>query len=185
MVVICDYKYDNKNDSWVEGSEPTQLQVYDKFIKEHLVINQDKTGTFVTLEIKHFSPIVAREMLMSLIFEMNEFLKEKEVSEATKSIEFYKQRLQEQNVEALNRVLFSLIEEEEKRRMLALTSDSPVFEVIDEPFLAETPYFPKKKLFTVVGVFGVLIISCFILSFGFIFRKAKKSLSISYKGVDK
>ncbi|WP_171041741.1 Wzz/FepE/Etk N-terminal domain-containing protein [Pseudoalteromonas phenolica] len=177
--------YNTHTDSWVEGFEPTQLQVYDKFIEDHLVINQDKTGTFITLEIKHYSPIVARDLLVSLLSEMNKFLSEKEVSEATKSIEYYKQRLKEQNVETLNRVLYSLIEEEEKRRMLALTSDSPIFQVIDPPSLAEFPYFPKKKTFTVVGVFVLLICTCFILSFGFVFRTLKQSRVYKIKSVNK
>ncbi|MEC4089912.1 hypothetical protein [Pseudoalteromonas rubra] len=168
-----DELYDNDSKSWKESEdglsfEPSDLQVYAVFLKDFFTITQDKDSSFVTITLTHYSPLFAKETLDKLVDYVNQYFKYKEINDAEKSISYYQNRIETQALESLNQVLYKLIEEEEKKKMMATTREEAMFEVVDPPFIAEYPFFPRKGLFSVLAAVAALVLTSLVLMLRYI-----------------
>jgi uncharacterized protein involved in exopolysaccharide biosynthesis len=162
-LILNDDMYDSTSRKWIRNvqapltKQPSVQEAYGVFIRK-LSVKVDKKTGFVSLEVKHYSPLVARDWLLAILGGIETSVKEKEVQEAERSILFLKSEIAETSLVSLKEVFASLIEEQTKKVVLANVSEEYVFEVIEPPVAAERKSEPDRPFICIFGtlLFGIL-----------------------------
>jgi len=87
-------KYDAKNNKWVRNvSYPKEVipsinEAYKEFYKNNFLISKDDKSGIITLSVVHESPYVAQEWLNFIVFTINDYMRNIEVTRAQKSLDF-------------------------------------------------------------------------------------------------
>ena len=168
--------FDVKSQTWVrEVDYPYQVQpsaqeAHEAFL-EILSLSEDKETSFITIAIKHQSPVVAQAWVTLIIEAVTEELRGSDVEEAQGSIAFLEQQRAQTSLVSLDEVFAQLIEEQTKTIMLANVSKDYVFNVIDPAVVPELKSEPKRALICILGtllggMFGVLLVLVRHYAFG-------------------
>lgn len=167
------------NGSWVRDVEPPKQaqpslqEAYEEFINI-LTVSQNKENGMVTLAIEHVSPVIAQQWVSSMVAQLNEYMKLRDMAEAEKSLKYLESKLQQTQIEELRQALYQLIEEQTKTLMLTQVSDEYVFKTIDPAIVPEKKAKPSRALLCIIGTFlGGFLASMFVL-FRFVIVKSKK-----------
>ena len=144
------------------------------FVSDHILVSEDKKTGFVKLEVKHYSPNIARDWVLAVLRGIETSIRDKEVQEAERSIAFLKAESAENSLISLNEVFASLIEEQTKKIVLANASEEYVFEVIEPPVAAELKSEPKRALICILGtlLFGMFSV-LYVLIKHYAFKKTE------------
>ncbi|CAM3980534.1 MULTISPECIES: Wzz/FepE/Etk N-terminal domain-containing protein [Pseudoalteromonas] len=168
---IFDSDYIAAESKWLENEdgsskEPSLQEMFKYFKKNTLTISTEKTTGFITVSINHYSPIIAQQMLVNLVSELNSQMKIRDINEADKNIKFLEESIKNTNVSQVKGAIYNLIEQQLQKKMLANVRDEYVLKTLDPPIVVEKPSSPKRVLIIVVGAFiGML--------FGFLFHSFK------------
>lgn len=131
--------------------QPSMQEAYKAF-KKVLTAKTDKETGMVTISVHHVSPHVAQQWVNWLIEDINQTMKERDVSEARRSTKFLQQQLNQTEVADIKEVIYKLIEEQTKTIMFAEVRDEYVFETIDAALVPEEKFRPKRALIVILGV---------------------------------
>lgn len=155
--------YDEETKSWVRkvkppfGSKPSLLEAHEQFLKL-LSVSQDKKTGFVSVSIEHFSPNIARQWVNWLVADINETIREQDVSQAEKSIEYLKKQISQTPLTELQAGFFDLIQSQTETIMLAKASPEYLFKTIDPAVAPELKFKPKRSVICIFGAFiGVVL----------------------------
>lgn len=155
--------YDYRENKWVREVDPPRTpkpslwEAYEKF-SDILTVSQDKNNGFVTISIEHFSPTVAQQWTELLVKEINDYVKNKDVQEAQRSIDYLEAKMMQVSIAEMRNVFYQLIEEQTKTVMLAEVRDEYIFSTIDPPVVPEQKVRPKRALICLLGVmFGGML----------------------------
>ena len=160
--------YEPKVNAWVREappprkSKPSAQEAFEDF-SAIFSVSEDKTSGFVSVSLKHESPVIAEAWLSLIIDRINEDVRERDILEAEQSVLFLEGQREQTALVSLDEVFASLIEEQTKTIMLANASKDYVFEVIEPPVVPELKSEPKRALICVLGtllggVLGVLFV---------------------------
>ena len=148
--------YDAVNETWLREpdpprqSKPSAQEAYGKFQKVLAVAEDKKTG-FVNLSVEHFSPIVAQQWVTWLVQDVNNVMREQEVSEAERSITYLKGQVANTSLTDLQAMFFELIQSQTETIMLAKVREEYLFKTIDPAIVPEQKYGPKRARICVLG----------------------------------
>lgn len=150
--------YDESTKTWVgfgEGdtAKPSEWKAYAKLISI-LNVAQSKDSGLITLSVDHPSPVLAKLWVTWLIEDVNEYMREREIEEAQKSIEYLKMELDKTALSDMRQIFFQLIEKQIQRIMLAKVRDEYLFKTIDPPVTPEEKIGPRRA--------SILAISCMV-----------------------
>ena len=175
-LVIDPDVFDIKNQKWVRDvSYPQQIkpsaQEAHKAFLGALSLSEDKKTSFVTIAIKHQSPVVTQAWVTLIIEAVTEELRGSDVEEAQGSIAFLEQQRAQTSLVSLDEVFAQLIEEQTKTIMLANVSKDYVFNVIDSAVVPELKSEPKRALICILGtllggMLGILLVLVRHYAFG-------------------
>ena len=149
--------YSEKNQKWVRNvrppkkAEPTLLEAHEIFM-DLLSISQDKKTSLITVAVENYSPGQAKEWTENLVKEINAYMRERDVTEATKSIQYLTDKLKSTPVADMRMVFSQMIEEQTKVMMLAEVRNEYVFSTLDPAVVPEEKVKPKRALICVLGV---------------------------------
>jgi len=87
-----------------------------------------------------------------LVKDINEEMRNRELVEAQKSINYLNQQIAQTNIADIQTMLFSLIEEQTKTIMLANVREEYVFETVDRAIVAEKKSKPSRALICIMAV---------------------------------
>lgn len=166
--------YNTETKEWVRKvkepfqPKPSLQETYSEFMNLFSV-SQDKDTRMVSISVQHFSPMLAKQWVDNLIKEINEDLRQRELNEARRSINYLNEQIALTNLADARSMLYSLVEEQTKTLMLANVRHEYVFKTIDPANIPERKYKPSR---VIVVFFGVLV--GFILSSAFLFFKFVK-----------
>jgi uncharacterized protein involved in exopolysaccharide biosynthesis len=156
LPVLFSDDWDAREERWVVPEEeiPTVadgVQLFDDSIRS-VAIDLD-TG-LVTLGIEWRDPDVAAEWANGLTTEVNRTLRDREMREATRSLGYLHKQIEQSSMVEIRGALFKLVEEQEKRKMLAAVNDQYAFRVLDEAVAPErdAPVRPRALLILVTAV---------------------------------
>ncbi|MBA6353589.1 LPS O-antigen length regulator [Colwellia sp. BRX9-1] len=167
-LVINKELYDSKNKKWLreasypKKSEPSSWEAYQELLKL-LSITQDKATSLVTIDVAFYSPEVAKQWLIWLVEDVNDFMREKDEKEAQSSIDYLTKQLENTEVSAMETVFYQLIEEQTKNMMLTKVSAEYVLKTIDPAQVPEKKSGPKRALIVVLGTMLGGILSVLIV----------------------
>ncbi|WP_334015708.1 Wzz/FepE/Etk N-terminal domain-containing protein [Alteromonas sp. S167] len=144
--------------------EPSLLEAHQKFLKDNLIVSQDKDSGLVKLSVKHYSPYLAQELVSKLIKAINKQMRQKDIEEAQNSIEYLQKALRKTDVADMQSVFYQLIEKQQQTKMLANVREEYVLKTIDPPVVAEEKSEPKRAIIVILmSILGGIIGSVFSL----------------------
>ena len=156
--------YDSATKSWSVSdagisNEPSMQKAYDYFINSSITIFRNEDNGFVEVSFSHFSPYLTKSLLDSLILSLNKKIKQQDLTEATKSLSYFKSELNETNVTGLKNMFYQLIEEQYRTIMLTKVRPDYVFKVVDRAVIPEEKSEPKRALISIFGFLAGLVFS--------------------------
>jgi uncharacterized protein involved in exopolysaccharide biosynthesis len=155
-LIIDNEIYEIATKKWVRDVPPPKRPVpslqeaYQEFEKL-LSISEDKKSGFISLSIKHYSPVVAQQWVVWLIEDINNTLREQDVTEAERSIAYLKQQVESTSLTDLQSMFFELIQSQTETIMLAKVRQEYAFKTIDPAVVPEVKSEPKRALICVLG----------------------------------
>lgn len=155
--------YDSNNAQWVRKPNrngdvaPTDWEIYEEFTKDVLYLYEDQSG-IVVVGIDLMSPNDARQWTDWLVQDLNQTMRDRDIAEAQKSIDYLQQQLDETSIAEMKQIFYQLIEEQTKSMMLAQVREEYVFKTLDPAVIPEEKIAPKRALMCVIaGFFGVFL----------------------------
>lgn len=162
--------YNEETRRWVREvsppyqAEPSDLEIYEAFVEDVLTVSQDSSSSLVHLAVEAMSPVAARDWATWLIQDVNTVMRERDISQASKSIDYLERQLQETVVAEMRQIFFQLIEQETKKKMLAKVQAEYVLEMIDPPLVPDAKVSPKRGIIVIIScILGVLLTSAILL----------------------
>ena len=162
LIILFDEEWDQSKNAWKD--EPFDL--HDGYIafKGFFNISKDIKTELYTLTIEWKDPGQAADWANSLIEKINLSMRLKSINEAERNILFLEQELEKNTLMNPQNMLYNLIEEQTKSKMLANVQEQHVFVIIDKAIPAKERSKPERRKIT---IFGFLI--GFILSIVFVY----------------
>lgn len=135
-------------------------EVHELFLKA-LNISVDKEKGFITISAAHISPNIAKKWVDVVLLEINELMRQLDMTEASKAINYLKGQAEKNSVTDLDQVFFNLIEQQMQIMLLSQIRDEYVFTVLDPAETPDKPYEPNRILNSILaGIAGLIIGIC-------------------------
>lgn len=151
---LDDAVYNIEEEKWTFRSYgiPPQEYVYEKFMSHLTVLTDVKTG-IIKLSFQFLSPTLARQWIMWIVEDINEFQRLKDIEKSDLSIHYLQTQIAQTNIMEVQNIFFDLIKEQHKVRLLANTRDEYVLSVIDPAVVPDIKAGPKRTLIVIIGIF--------------------------------
>jgi len=168
-LMIDDTKYDQTKQIWLFGDKPTKAtkpksEDIVKEFKERIRLSEDSKTGVLTLTSEFYSPQMAQQWLILFIEEINETIRQYDIEQSTKSIDYLTGLVNETKNTHFLQTFNTLIEEQTKKLMLSKVRLDYVFKSIDPPTLPEKKSKPLRAIICVAGTFlGGLLMSFWVL----------------------
>ncbi len=161
--------YNESTKEWVREVEepfkpkPSVLETIEEFEKI-FAVGQDKDSGMVTLSVQHYSPFLAKKMADKLVVAINEDMRQRELTEAQRSIAYLNEQITQTNLADARTMLFSLIEEQTKTVMLANAREEYIFKTVDPAIVAERKAKPARALLCIItSLIGAILSTIFLM----------------------
>lgn len=172
QLVIDPDLYDVVNKKWVRNFnpskgqkiEPSSWELFEK-VKNRINISQDKTSGLISLSVEYYSPEIAKQWTDKLVKAINTHVQKQDREEATKSIDYLNEKINETNIADMQSVFYQLIEEQTKTLMLAEVSEEYVFKTLSPAKVAEEKSKPKRALIAILGFLMGGLLSVLVVLF--------------------
>lgn len=167
-LVIDEYVYDATSKKWVrevppgKSVEPTDWELVKAF-RDIASISQDAKSGLVTVAVEYYSPESTKQWVDWLVADLNEAMKLRDQTDATRNITYLKAQLEKTPVADMQKVFYQLIEDQTKTLMLTEVNQEYVFKTLDPAVVAEEKAKPKRALIAVLGtllggMLGVMLV---------------------------
>tara|TARA_B110000090_G_C13385618_1_gene447595 strand:+ start:209 stop:1135 length:927 start_codon:yes stop_codon:yes gene_type:complete len=141
---------------------PSTQKAFEEY-KKSLSISDDRKTSFITINIEHKSPYIAKEWLDIIIEGINNIMRMEDITKAQNSINFLNESTKIANIQSIKDAISTLLESQMKTLMLASSNDSYVFRVLDTPIVSEKKSGPARAIICILGTFiGTMLSLCFI-----------------------
>lgn len=147
---------------WPKQPKPSLLEAHEVFL-DNLTVNQDKTSGMIKIAYQHVSPAVSQQWVSAIVAELNEDMRQRDISEAQSSISYLEQQVADTKITEIKTVLYQLIEEQTKTLMLANVKPEYILETVDAAVVPEKKYKPGRAIMVIAA--GLVI---FIAGVGFL-----------------
>ena len=153
LPVLFEDLWDVEKKAWIvesEDDEPTEQKAIESF-KGILSVDEDKKSSLITLSISWRDPVIAAQWANDLVKQLNEQLREQAIQDSKKRVGYLEQELAKTTLKDMREVLYSLLESEKQKAMLANVNEDFALEVIDPAVAPEVREKPKRKLIVALG----------------------------------
>jgi uncharacterized protein involved in exopolysaccharide biosynthesis len=162
LPILYAHKWDNIARRWKE-TDPEQIPTLwkaNQFFKKDVrtVVTDSKTG-LVTLKISWRNPELATEWANGLVKLTNDYLRKKAIDESERNIAYLTEQADKTEVVGVKQAIYTLMESEINKAMLARGNDEYAFKVLDPATQPERPSYPRPVLWVTVAVFASLLLS--------------------------
>ncbi len=149
--------WDADKETWKSGNpddRPTMADAVSLFAESIRRVHEDNRRNLVTLQIDWTNPQQAADWANLLVERLNDHLRNRDIEEAQRSIEFLNRELAKSSVIGLQQGIFRLIEQQIELVMLANVRDEYAFKILDPAVPADAGDYvrPKRLLILIVGL---------------------------------
>ena len=148
--------------SYPQKQIPSAQESFEVF-KEILSISSDDETGFVSISIKHQSPLIAKEWTNLVISEINSYYRKKDKLESQTSADFLNAEIAKTSLAQVKEVIAELLQEETQKLALVEAKEFYVFDYIDPPSVMEKKAEPKRSLICIFGAFLGLMLGMLIV----------------------
>ena len=161
-VIYDDSQFNSTSNEW--SRKPSDQKAYKEY-KRALSISQEELTGLVYLSMKHKSPVVAQNWVDTIIYNINECMREIDKQDAQNSIDFLNESLKNTNSQSIKVVFAKLMESQMQTLMLASSNEAYVFKTINSPIVPEDKSSPSRALICILGTLLGGILSILIVLF--------------------
>lgn len=161
--------YDSVDNKWMRKvsypfqPKPSKMEAYNAF-KSMFSVSEDKKSGLLSVSVEHLSPFVAKNILDLLISEINEEMRQRDMSEASHSITYLNQQISQTNLSEARTMLYSLVEEQIKVLMLGNVRSEYVFKTLDPAVVAEAKSKPQRSVIVLLtAILSTLLVTLLVL----------------------
>jgi LPS O-antigen subunit length determinant protein (WzzB/FepE family) len=149
--------------SYPQKQIPSSQESFERFNDFHLTLSEDDLTGFITLSVKHQSPLIAKQWTELIINEINNFYRQKDKISAQKAINFLNQQIASTNLSEIKLSIVSLLQEEVQKLTLVEANEFYVYEYIDPPAIMEEKSEPARALICILaallgGIFSIIFV---------------------------
>ncbi len=164
MPILFSKLWDSSKSAWKTtdpAKTPTLWKAAEYFKKNiRSVTTEGKTG-LVTLTITWKDPRQAATWANGLVNLANEYERDTAISKSEHNIAYLKDQAAATDVVGIRQVIYSLLENEINRAMIARGDIEYGFKIIDPASIPERPSYPDKIVWPLVTIFTTLSLSVF------------------------
>jgi LPS O-antigen subunit length determinant protein (WzzB/FepE family) len=154
---------------WLPNKKvPTLWKANRYFAKTIRGFKENSRTGLATMTITWTDPKIAADWANGLVKLTNDYLRDKAIKESEGNIAYLDEQIAKTNVVPIRNVLYSLMETEIKKQMLARGSEEYALKVIDAAVPPDKPVSPDPILWTVAAFFAGLLISSAVVYVRFI-----------------
>lgn len=167
MPILFPNDWDSETNSWKETNvrdQPSIADAIEYFDEDIRTVEVDQRTGLITLSVTWIDAAQAAEWAMGLVQLLNNQMRDDAISESTKSLEFLNQELSQSSIVDLQKSIYSLMEQEVQRAMLANVNEEYALKVLDPPFVPDPDDYvwPNRVLFALLGAFiGLAVLLLF------------------------
>ena len=158
--------YDPESDQWLIENEkgelgpPSSWTLYEAF-KKRLNVSVDKRTGLTSISIEYYSPEVAKKWVDLYVSSINAYMQKRKVIKTARNIDYLEAQIQKNSISEIEIVLFSIVEEQFKEKMLAEANPDYAFVTVSPSMVPEEKSSPKRFLIfilvTTLGFFSAII----------------------------
>ena len=146
------------------------------FQKKVINISRNRSSGIITISISHLSPNFAKELLDTIVLEINLIISKEDYLEASNSIKFLEESVKTTKDKDTRNSMINLIENNLEKQVISLVNNKNyIFRIVENPYVPEDKVYPARAktiiTFTIIG----FIISLIFIIFKEIFFKRKQS----------
>ena len=172
-------QWDESNDTWLLKDRSAIPTIDDarKLFQSMLSINEDKKTGLTSISFEWYRPNLATNWVNNLVKELNQALRQRAIDDSNKKVGFLEKELTKTSLEDMRKVLYSILESEKQKAMLANVNEDYAFEVIDPATVSKVPEKPKRKLIVALGGVCGGFLGIFAVFFAQFLKKLKSTNS--------
>jgi uncharacterized protein involved in exopolysaccharide biosynthesis len=163
LPILFENQWDENSKEWKIKSgakHPTEALAFHAF-SGLLDLNEESKTGLITLSVFWKDPQLAAEWANELIRYLNEDLRMKAIDDSKKKIGYLEKELSKTKIRDMKEILYSLLESEESKSMLANVNEEFALAVIDPAVVPEERVKPNRRLIAICGGFGGLFLGAF------------------------
>ena len=166
-LAIDDDVYDVASQEWLiedddtdELRPPTSWELYEEF-EDRVTVSEDKITGLVSVSIEYFSPHIAKAWVDLYVGAINSHMQAREVVKVSRNVEYLQNQISKTAITGMQEVLYILVEEQIKAKMVAEASPEYAFIIVSPSMLPEEESQPKRALICILGTLlgGILSVS--------------------------
>ncbi len=161
-------KYNFKEKKWLLTSQKPLKTERHKLFKDNIKLSLDKDNSFIKIEYRHLSPIVAQETLNLIVDEINNINRNKALKESSDTIDYLNSQLKKNSLNNVVKSINSLTEVELNKLVIANIKSDYTLTIIDSAYLPEKKSHPRRSLvgmMTLILSFIILFLRVIIIAF--------------------
>ena len=163
--------WDMKENKWKENVQiPSKYFIQKKF-RDSYTVNRDSRTGLVYLTVRWGDPKIATEIANGLVESYENHTRRDSISLAERKIGYLEEEINKTELVGVETVLYNLIERELRAKLVANTSDSLAFKVIDPAYEPEIRSWPARKFITVLGSFLGFLTGVIFILFRYFFSR--------------
>lgn len=159
-------KFNSTSNKWIRKVDypytviPSNQEAYKKYLKIVNVTEGKQTG-FVTVSVKHKSPVIAKNWVDLIIKNINDSMRDEDKKIAQNSINYLENIYKTTNVKSIKDSITNLLESQLQTLMLTSSNDY-IYKKIDSPVIPELKTEPSRSVISILGtfigfIFGILV----------------------------
>lgn len=161
--ILFSKDWDATRGAWragVDAAKRTSWRAYRRFDREVRSVEVERDSGIVSVAMTWSDPVLAATWANGLVKLANDYMREKAISRTSQNISYLEEQISTTPTVEIRSSIYSLMEDEIKKMMLARGAQEYVFEVIDPATPPEEPQSPQPLLWIVVGAALGFVISC-------------------------
>jgi uncharacterized protein involved in exopolysaccharide biosynthesis len=146
--------WDPEGKRWKNADKaPNTWEAYNKFTASILRVAEDKKTGLVTLSVEWEDPQSAKRWAEQLVARTNEHLRANAISEGERNLEYLEAQAKAVGIVELRQSLFTLMETEQKKLMLAKGGSEFALKTIDPAVVPKKRVRPQRLKILALGMF--------------------------------
>ena len=167
LLEINDDVYNYTDGEWLledddtgELREPSSWELF-KVFNRLLTVSENKKTGLVTVEIKYYSPKIAKRWLDLFVDAINSHMQKRQIDKVSANIKYLQDQIAKTPIAEMQEVFYTIIEEQIKSKMLAEASPEYAFVTVRPGMVPEEKYSPKRAQICILITFlgGVLSVT--------------------------
>ncbi len=182
IIIYDDSIFQKDSNTWVRDFSypqkliPSAQESFETFKDENLSLQEDLTTGYISLAIKHQSPLIAKQWVQIIFDEVNFFYRQKDKEASEKAVTFLNKQINSNSYSEIRQITASLLEKEIQKLTLVEANKDYVFEYVYPPSVMEKRSEPNRFLIIFLSLILGVFLGMIIVLFRHYFLKEKDAL---------